>query len=89
MGIVAWIVIGLIAGWLAGLATKGSGFGLIGDVILGVVGALLGGFLASSLFGVADPISGFNLTTIIVAFIGAVIVVVIVGALNSGRRHAL
>ncbi len=89
MGIVAWIVIGLSAGWLAGLATKGSGFGLIGDVILGVVGALLGGFLASSLFGVADPISGFNLTTIIVAFIGAVIVVVIVGALNSGRRHAL
>ena len=89
MGIVAWIVIGLIAGWLAGLATKGSGFGLIGDVILGVVGALLGGFLASSLFGVADPISGFNLTTIIVAFIGAVIVVVIVGALNGGRRHAL
>ena len=89
MGIVAWIVIGLIAGWLAGLATKGSGFGLVGDVILGVVGALLGGFLASSLFGVADPISGFNLTTIIVAFIGAVIVVVIVGALNSGRRHAL
>ena len=89
MGIVAWIVIGLIAGWLAGLATKGSGFGLIGDIILGVVGALLGGFLASSLFGVADPISGFNLTTIIVAFIGAVIVVVIVGALNSGRRRAL
>ena len=89
MGIVAWIVIGLIAGWLAGLATKGSGFGLVGDVILGVVGALLGGFLASSLFGVADPISGFNLTTIIVAFIGAVIVVVIVGALNGGRRHAL
>ena len=89
MGIVAWIVIGLIAGWLAGVATKGSGFGLVGDVILGVVGALLGGFLASSLFGVADPISGFNLTTIIVAFIGAVIVVVIVGALNGGRRHAL
>jgi uncharacterized membrane protein YeaQ/YmgE (transglycosylase-associated protein family) len=88
MGILAWIVVGLIAGWLAGLVTKGSGYGLIGDVILGVVGALLGGFVAANVFGVANPISGFNLTTIIVAFIGAVVVVVIVGALNGGRRRA-
>ena len=89
MGVLAWIVVGLIAGWLAGKVTSGSGFGLLGDIILGVVGALLGGFLATNLFGMADPISGFNLTTIIVAFIGAVIVVVIVGALNGGRRRVL
>lgn len=87
MGVLAWIVVGLIAGWLAGLVTKGSGFGLLGDIILGVVGALLGGFVASKVFGIADPISGFNLETIIIAFIGAVVVVVIAGALHGGRRR--
>jgi uncharacterized membrane protein YeaQ/YmgE (transglycosylase-associated protein family) len=88
MGILAWIVVGLIAGWLAGKVTRGSGFGLIGDIILGVVGALLGGFLATNLFGMADSISGFNLGTIIVAFIGAVIVVVVIGLFNGRRRVA-
>ncbi|HEY3291992.1 MAG TPA: GlsB/YeaQ/YmgE family stress response membrane protein [Anaerolineae bacterium] len=89
MGLLAWIVVGLIAGWLAGLVTKGSGFGLLGDVILGVVGALLGGFLASKIFGIADPISGFNLETIVIAFVGAVIVVVIVGLLHGGSRRTV
>jgi uncharacterized membrane protein YeaQ/YmgE (transglycosylase-associated protein family) len=86
MGLLAWIVVGLIAGWLAGKVTRGSGFGVIGDIILGVVGALVGGFLASTLFGIGDAITGFNLTTLIVAFIGAVIVVLVVG-LFSGRRR--
>jgi uncharacterized membrane protein YeaQ/YmgE (transglycosylase-associated protein family) len=81
MGLLAWIVVGLIAGWLAGLVMKGSGYGILVDIILGVVGALVGGFLASALFNVPDPISGFDLTTLIVAFIGAVIVVAIVRAL--------
>jgi uncharacterized membrane protein YeaQ/YmgE (transglycosylase-associated protein family) len=88
MGLLTWLVVGLIAGWLAGLVVKGGGFGIIGDIILGVVGALLGGFLAGALFGVQDAISGFNLTTLIVAFIGAVIVVAIVHAL-TGRRSAV
>jgi uncharacterized membrane protein YeaQ/YmgE (transglycosylase-associated protein family) len=87
MGLLAWIVVGLIAGWLAGLVMKGSGYGILGDIILGIIGALVGGFLASSLFGVADPVSGVNLTTLIVAFIGAVVVVAIVRLL-SGRRVA-
>lgn len=81
MGLLAWIVVGLIAGWLAGLVMRGSGYGILVDIILGVVGALVGGFLASALFNVSDPISGFDLTTLIVAFIGAVIVVAIVRAL--------
>ncbi len=88
MGILTWLVVGLIAGWLTGLVVKGGDFGIIGDIILGIVGALLGGFLAGALFGVTDAISGFNLTTLIVAFIGAVIVVVIVHAL-TGRRRAV
>ena len=85
MGLLSWIIVGLIAGWLAGLVMKGGGYGVIGDIILGIVGALVGGFLASTLFGVGDPVNGINITTIIVAFLGAVIVVAIVRAL-SGRR---
>jgi uncharacterized membrane protein YeaQ/YmgE (transglycosylase-associated protein family) len=85
MGILAWIVVGLIAGWLASLVMRGGGSGILGDIILGIVGALVGGFLASSIFGVADPVSGINVTTIIVAFIGAVIVIAIVRALTRGR----
>ncbi len=81
MGILAWIVVGLIAGWLAGLVMKGSGYGILGDMILGIIGAVVGGFLASALFDVADPLSGINLTTLVVAFLGAIIVVAIVRAL--------
>ncbi len=85
MGILSWIIVGLIAGWLAGLVVKGGGYGVIGDIILGIVGALIGGFLASALFGVPNPISGFNIETLIVAIIGAIIVVWIV-RLATGRR---
>ncbi len=85
MGLLTWIIVGLIAGWLAGLVMKGGGYGVVGDIILGIVGALLGGFLASSLFGIPNAINGFNLTTLLVAFIGAVIVVAVVRALG-GRR---
>jgi uncharacterized membrane protein YeaQ/YmgE (transglycosylase-associated protein family) len=81
MGIIAWIVVGLIAGWLTGLVMKGTGYGIIGDIVIGIVGGLLGGFLASLLFGVADPMSGINVVSIIVAFIGAVILVALIRAL--------
>jgi uncharacterized membrane protein YeaQ/YmgE (transglycosylase-associated protein family) len=81
MGILSWILVGLIAGWLAGVVMKGGGYGIVGDIILGIVGALVGGFLAGTLFNVADPIGGFDLTTLLVAFLGAVVVVAIVRAL--------
>ncbi len=85
MGIISWLIVGLIAGWLTGLVMKGGGYGLVGDIILGIVGALIGGFLASALFGIPDPVNGINVSSIIIAFIGAVIVTAIVRAL-SGRR---
>jgi uncharacterized membrane protein YeaQ/YmgE (transglycosylase-associated protein family) len=85
MGILSWIVVGLIAGWLAGLVVKGGGFGCVGDVIVGVVGGLLGGWLASSFFHMGDPMSGINIESIVVAFIGAVILIIIL-RLISGRR---
>jgi uncharacterized membrane protein YeaQ/YmgE (transglycosylase-associated protein family) len=85
MGLLSWIIVGLIAGWLASLVMKGGSYGIVGDIILGIVGALVGGFLAGALFGIPDPISGIDIATIIVAFLGAVIVVAIVRAL-TGRR---
>jgi len=88
MNILVWIVVGLIAGWLAGKVVRGSGYGVIGDIIMGVVGALLGGFLATNVFHMADPVSGFNLQTILVAFIGAVVVVVVLGLIGGRRRIA-
>ncbi len=81
MDLLAWIVVGLIAGWLAGLVMKGSGYGALGDILLGILGAVMGGFIASALFGVSDPVSILNVTTVVVAFLGAVILVAIVRAL--------
>ncbi len=85
MGIIAWIIVGLIAGWLTGLVMRGGGYGVVGDIILGIVGGLIGGFLASALFGIPNPVNGINVESIVIAFIGAVIVTAIVRAL-SGRR---
>lgn len=81
MGILSWIIVGLIAGWLAGMVMKGGNYGVLGDIILGIIGAIVGGFLAGALFGVADPISGINVTTLVVAFLGAIVVIAIVRAL--------
>jgi uncharacterized membrane protein YeaQ/YmgE (transglycosylase-associated protein family) len=86
MGLLAWIVVGLVAGWLASRVMKGRGSGLLGDIILGVVGALLGGFLASVLLHISDPVNGINVSSILVAFIGAVILIAIL-RMVSGRRR--
>ncbi|MBN2149197.1 MAG: GlsB/YeaQ/YmgE family stress response membrane protein [Anaerolineales bacterium] len=85
MSILSWIVVGLIAGWLAGVVMKGGGFGLIGDLVVGVIGGLLGGFIASYFFNIGDPMSGINLTSILIAFGGAVVLLAIVRLL-AGRR---
>jgi len=87
MGILAWLVVGLIAGWLASMVMRGGGYGLIGDIIVGIVGALIGGFLASTLLNIPDAMTGINITSILVAFVGAVILIAIL-RLFSGRRHS-
>lgn len=80
MGILSWIIVGLIAGWLAGMV-MGSRLGLIGDIIVGVLGGLIGGFLAAAVFGVADPVNGINVYSIIVSFLGAVLLIGVIRAL--------
>lgn len=88
MGILSWIVVGLIAGWLAGLVVRGGGYGLIGNIVVGIVGALIGGFLAGTLFNVPDAVNGINLTSILIAFIGAVILILILRAVAPRRSIA-
>ena len=86
MGILSWLIVGAIAGWLAGMLVKGDeSMGVIGHIILGIVGGLVGGYIAGLLTG-GDYISGINPTTIIVATLGAVIVVVAWNALRGRAR---
>jgi uncharacterized membrane protein YeaQ/YmgE (transglycosylase-associated protein family) len=81
-GVIAWLIVGLVAGWLAGQFMKGGGYGLVGDVVVGIVGALIGGFLAS-LLGLTGT-AGL-LGSIVVAVIGAVILIAVLRAV-AGRR---
>ncbi|WP_322042494.1 GlsB/YeaQ/YmgE family stress response membrane protein [Paraburkholderia sp. J67] len=74
-GIIAWLIIGAIAGWLAGVLVKGGGFGLIVDIIVGIVGAFIGGWLAG-LLGI--HIGAGIISSIITAIIGAVILLFII-----------
>jgi len=79
MHILWWIVVGLIAGWLTGKIMKGTGYGVIGDIVLGVVGALIGGFSMRQL-GFAGQ--GGMIYTIVVAVGGAIVLTAIVRGLK-------
>jgi uncharacterized membrane protein YeaQ/YmgE (transglycosylase-associated protein family) len=76
MGFLGSIVLGLLAGWITGMIMKGGGYGIIGDLLLGLLGALVGGWLTSLLLGV-DMTTGFNLTSLLISVVGAVLVVAI------------
>ena len=87
MGIIAWIVLGALAGFIANLI-MGSREGLVLTVVLGIVGAIVGGFIAGTLFKVAD-VTGLNLESLVVAVFGAVVVIFVAqrflpGAANRG-----
>lgn len=70
-GILWWIIVGLIAGWLAGRVMKGGGYGVLADIVLGILGGILGGWI----FGKMGMGATSTIGSIIVAFIGAVILV--------------
>lgn len=81
MSIFAWIVVGLVVGWFAGVVMKGGGYGVIGDIIVGIVGALLGGFVAAWLFGLQEAVNAVSLLSLVTAFFGAVILIAVGRAL--------
>jgi uncharacterized membrane protein YeaQ/YmgE (transglycosylase-associated protein family) len=83
MSIIAWLILGLIAGFIASKLINKTGEGFLLDIVLGVVGAIVGGFLFS-LIGAA-PVTGFNIYSLFVAVVGAVVVLVVYHAV-FGRR---
>ncbi|PLP99430.1 GlsB/YeaQ/YmgE family stress response membrane protein [Cupriavidus pauculus] len=80
-GLIAWIIIGAVAGWLAGVLVKGGGFGLLVDIIVGIIGAFIGGWLAGVL-GIS--LGGGWIGSIITAVIGAVILLFVVRLIKRG-----
>ena len=86
MGLLSWLIVGLIAGWLASQVMKGGGSGLVGDIVVGIVGAMIGGFLAGTLLGIPNAVNGINLSSIIVAFLGAVILIALLRMISGRRR---
>lgn len=85
MSIIGWIILGLIAGWIASKIVDNQGQGLIINLILGIVGSIVGGWVFSAIG--AMPVTGFNLWSLFVAVVGAVIVLVIYHAI-AGRRSS-
>lgn len=82
--ILFWLIVGLIAGFLASVVMRGGGYGVVGDIVVGIVGALIGGFLAS-LFGIHA--GGGLVVSIIIAFIGACILIAILRAVSRGTAR--
>jgi uncharacterized membrane protein YeaQ/YmgE (transglycosylase-associated protein family) len=81
MSIIGWIVLGLIAGFIASKIVNKRGEGFLGDIILGVIGAVVGGLLFSAFGGTG--ITGFNLYSLVVAVIGSIVVLVVYHAIRS------
>jgi uncharacterized membrane protein YeaQ/YmgE (transglycosylase-associated protein family) len=87
-GLIAWIIIGVLAGWLTGKIMKGSGFGFFMDMIVGLVGALVGGFISSHL-GFGGVGEHGLIISIVIAVIGAVILTVILRLITGNRSAEL
>jgi len=83
-GLIAWLVVGLIAGFLAGRVMRGGGYGLVGDIVVGLVGAVLGGFLFGQLVVTEYGFAG----SIVVAFLGACLLIWVVRMIAPGRSYA-
>jgi uncharacterized membrane protein YeaQ/YmgE (transglycosylase-associated protein family) len=87
-GIIAWIIIGAIAGWLTGKIMKGSGFGFLMDMVVGIVGALIGGFISSHL-GLGGIGQHGLIMSIVIAVVGAIILTLIIRLISGNRRANL
>jgi uncharacterized membrane protein YeaQ/YmgE (transglycosylase-associated protein family) len=90
MGILSWIIVGLIAGFLAGQVMRGGGYGVIGDIIIGVLGGLLGGWIAFYFFDIGNTMSEISVVSILVAFAGAILLILVlrmIGGRGRSRRN--
>jgi uncharacterized membrane protein YeaQ/YmgE (transglycosylase-associated protein family) len=85
MTLVVWLVLGLIAGFLASVLMGAGGYGLIGDIVVGILGSIIGGWLATQFLGL--DVTGLNLTSVLIAVGGAIILIVIFRALTPGRSR--
>jgi uncharacterized membrane protein YeaQ/YmgE (transglycosylase-associated protein family) len=85
MNVLSWIIVGLVAGFLAGQVMRGGGYGVIGDIIVGVLGGLLGGWIGSTYLHINAGVSGINLESILIAFAGAVLLILVLRMIG-GRR---
>ncbi len=83
--VIVWLLIGLIAGALAGRVVRGSGFGILGDIVVGLVGAFVGGWILNAVTGGGDATSSF-VGECVVAFLGAVVLLWLVRLVSSGGR---
>lgn len=85
MGIIAWIVLGALAGWIASMIMgTNSQQGCITDIVVGIVGAFIGGFIFNNFFGSAG-VTGFNLPSLLVAVVGAVVLLALIRLFRRGR----
>ena len=84
MTILTWIILGLVAGWIATLLMGSGGYGLIGDLAVGILGAVVGGWLGSAVLGL--DVTGFNFTSVALSVVGAMVVIVVFRALSPRGR---
>lgn len=80
------MVIGVITGWLSGSIGRGSGYGLVGDILIAEVGALAGGFFTAGVLNLPDPLMGINLITILASIFGSILNISLLSRLGSGKR---
>lgn len=81
--LVIWLVIGAVAGWLAGQILKGAGFGTVGNIIVGILGSFVGGFLATQLGISGADTGGLNIASIVTAVVGAIVLLFLVGLVKK------
>ena len=85
--VVVWVIVGAIAGWLASLVMKTNARqGLLQDIVVGIVGGILGGFLLNAV-GVGGAVTGLNITSVLVAFVGAIVLLALIRLFNTGGRR--
>ncbi len=85
MGLLSWLILGLVAGLLAGQVMQGGGYGIIGDIVVGVIGAFVGGYLFSLVTGNPNPVNHLDIGSILVAFVGACLLIGMLRAIPRSR----